>query len=154
MFTRRIFLTGGTAVTALSLGFSAAGAETFPVELSEAEWRAKLTPDQFLVLRENATEEAFSSPLHLETRDGTYACAGCGHEVYAAADKFFSDSGWPAFTKGVGILTGPDAIYGNLLTATHCANCGGHQGHIFNDGPEPLGDRHCINGLSMTFTAA
>lgn len=154
MVTRRIFLASGTAATALAFGFTAAGAETFPVELSEADWRAKLTPDQFLVLRENATEEAFSSPLHLEMRDGTYACAGCGNEVYAAADKFFSDSGWPAFTKGVGIITGPDQVYGTMLMETHCANCGGHQGHIFKDGPEPLGDRHCINGLSMTFTAA
>ncbi len=154
MLTRRIFLIGGTAVTALAAGLRPVLAAEFPLMLTEAEWRARLTPDQFLVLRANATEEAFTSPLHEETRDGTYACAGCGHEVYAAEDKFYSDSGWPAFTKGVGIITGPDPKYGALLTETHCANCGGHQGHIFKDGPEPLGDRHCINGLSMVFTAA
>lgn len=153
MFTRRTFLTASTAVVAI-LGSGRAMA--FPVELSEAEWREKLTPDQFLVLREGATEEAFTSPLHEETREGTYHCVGCDHAIYSSADKFYSDSGWPAFTKGIegGIETGPDPVYGALLTEVHCANCGGHQGHIFNDGPEPLGERHCINGLSMTFIPA
>ncbi len=150
---RRVFLT--TAAAALMVG-SAARAAGFPVMRTEAEWRAMLTEDQYAVLRANATELAFSSPLHLETRAGDYGCAGCGHVVYQSKTKFHSDSGWPAFYEGApgGILTGPDPKYGAMLTEIHCANCGSHHGHIFNDGPEPTGERHCINGLGLVFRAA
>lgn len=152
---RRSFLTTSIAAAAVLAG-SPAFAAKFPVQLSEAEWRARLTEGQFVVLRQYGTEAPFSSPLHLETRAGDYACAGCGHVIYSSEDKFFSDSGWPAFSRPVrgGVGIGPDPTYGELLEEVHCANCGSHHGHIFNDGPEPTGERHCINGLGMVFEAA
>lgn len=157
MIDRRIFLGSGTAVAAFALatglGGRAMAAETFPYTLTDEEWRAKLTPDQYLILREAATEAQNSSPLQEEFRDGTYHCVGCGEAIFSSDTKFPSDTGWPAFSYGIegGIGTGPDKVYGALLTEVHCANCGSHHAHIFNDGPEPLGTRYCANGLVLDF---
>lgn len=149
---RRAFLT----TTAAAILATRAGAAGFPFTLTDAEWRARLSEVQYAVLRQNATEEPFSSPLHLEDRPGVYGCAGCGHVVYESFTKFHSDSGWPAFYQGApgGIETGPDPVYGEILIEIHCANCGSHHGHIFNDGPEPTGERHCINGVGLVFREA
>ncbi len=158
MIARRTFLGAGAATFAMTalprLAWAAEG--EFPFMLSEAEWRERLTGDQYLILREAATEAQFSSPLQEEFRDGVYHCVGCEAALYASDQKFPSDSGWPAFSRGIdgAVLTGPDKTYGALLTEVHCANCGGHHAHIFNDGPEPLGTRHCVNGLVLDFRPA
>ncbi|MGB3556778.1 MAG: peptide-methionine (R)-S-oxide reductase MsrB [Jannaschia sp.] len=151
---RRKFLAVSTAM--ISMPWTAR-AQTFPVTRTEAEWRAVLSPDAFAILRENATEPAFSHPYHDETSTGTYHCVGCAAPVYASADKYASDTGWPAFDRAISgqVLEGPDRVYGALLIEVHCATCGGHLGHIFNDGPEETtGLRHCINGRALEFRAA
>jgi peptide-methionine (R)-S-oxide reductase len=160
MFTRRHFLVSSLAVSALVPAAARAG---FEVDLSEAEWRKRLSPARFAVLREEATERAFSnslmgerSPLLKEARKGNYLCAGCGNPVYASATKFDSGTGWPSFWDALpgGIGTRPDpGLLGNR-TEVHCRRCGGHLGHVFDDGPAPTGKRHCINGLAMTFSPA
>lgn len=162
MIGRRTFLRGGTALAALGLILPALGGRAmaaegnFPFTLTEAEWRARLTPDQYLILRETATEAQFSSPLQEEFRDGVYSCVGCGNALYESDQKFASETGWPAFSKPIdgAVGIGPDPTYGALLEEVHCANCGSHHAHIFNDGPPPLGTRHCVNGLVLDFTPA
>jgi peptide-methionine (R)-S-oxide reductase len=125
----------------------------FPVSRSEAEWRAALTPEQFRVLREHGTERAGTSPLNAEKRAGTFACAGCGKPLFDAAAKFESGTGWPSFDQPLegAVGTSEDRSYGMLRVEVHCANCGGHLGHVFPDGPPPTGLRYCINGEAMTF---
>jgi len=156
---RRSFL----AATGLSFyGLRAGAAEgEFPLSLSRAEWRDRLTPAQFAVLREEATERAFTntlmgerSPLLDEDRAGTYNCAGCGQGLYRSETKFDSGTGWPSFWQAVDGATGTrkDRSFFMTRTEVHCSNCGGHQGHIFDDGPQPTGKRHCLNGLALTFT--
>ena len=160
MTDRRTFLGGGTALAALVIsagwGGRAMAADAYPFTLTDAEWRARLTPDQYLILREGATEAHGSSPKQEEFRDGTYHCVGCGEALFSSEAKFHSDSGWPAFSYGIegGIATGPDPVYGALLTEVHCANCGSHHAHIFNDGPPPLDTRYCANGLVLDFRPA
>lgn len=129
----------------------------FEVTRSEAEWRKILTRAQFQVLREEATEKAFSSPLDTEKRAGTFHCAGCDLALYSASHKFDSGTGWPSFWQPVSknaVGTRKDRSFFMLRTEVHCARCGGHQGHIFDDGPNPTGKRHCINGVAMKFKAA
>jgi peptide-methionine (R)-S-oxide reductase len=124
--------------------------------LSEADWRKRLTPMQYRVLREAATERPFSHPLDKEKRAGVFHCAGCAQPLYSSKTKFDSGTGWPSFwapLKG-GIATATDLDLGYPRTEVHCKRCGGHLGHVFNDGPKPTGKRYCMNGAAMTFRPA
>lgn len=130
-----------------------AASKSFEITRTEAEWREILTETQYAVLREEATERAFTSPLNDEKRAGTYHCAGCDLPLYSSKTKFDSGTGWPSFYEAlpdaVGTRTDFKLIYPR--TEVHCRRCGGHLGHIFNDGPAPTGERHCINGVALTF---
>jgi peptide-methionine (R)-S-oxide reductase len=130
-------------------------AEKFEVSHTEAEWRKLLNPAQYAVLRQAATERPFSSPLDHEKRSGTFACAGCDLDLFSSTTKFDSGTGWPSFwaplEKAVGTTT--DASLGMIRKAVHCRRCGGHLGHVFDDGPRPTGLRYCMNGVAMTFKA-
>lgn len=160
---RRHIIAHGLAVsTAGLIGMSiftrksnAAPAETFEIELSEAQWRAKLTPAQFSVLREHGTERAGSSALNNEKRAGKFHCAGCDLPVFDASTKFESGTGWPSFYQPLadGIRTREDRGFFMVRTEVHCRRCGGHLGHVFEDGPKPTGLRYCMNGVAMTFVA-
>ncbi|MFZ1725487.1 MAG: peptide-methionine (R)-S-oxide reductase MsrB [Albidovulum sp.] len=125
----------------------------FEIEKTEAEWRAILTPAQFAVLREEDTERAGSSPLDKEHREGTYACAGCDLPLYSSKAKYDSGTGWPSFYEPLPDAVATKADWGILgkRTEVHCRRCGGHLGHVFNDGPEPTGKRYCMNGVAMVF---
>jgi peptide-methionine (R)-S-oxide reductase len=135
---------------------TAGAAATFELSHSDAEWRTLLTRDQFEVLRHEATERPFSSPLLHEVRRGTFACAGCDLPLFSSTTKFESHTGWPSFwiplEKAVG--TTRDVTLGVVRTAVHCRRCGGHLGHVFDDGPKPTGLRYCMNGVAMTFKPA
>lgn len=167
MATRRGILMGGGAVGALAAlaggliwrgGPKAQAAETgsFEVTLTEAEWRERLSPEAYAVLREEATERPFSSPLDKLTDGGIYACAGCAQEVYASEAKYDSGTGWPSFYESLPDAVGTRTDYKLLYprTEVHCGRCGGHLGHVFNDGPEPTGMRHCLNGVALAFQPA
>lgn len=120
---------------------------------SDEEWRAKLTPEQFRVLRKHGTERAGTSPLNVEHRAGTFHCAGCGQELFTSETKFDSGTGWPSFwapTKDA-VETTIDRTLGMERTEVHCARCKGHLGHVFPDGPRPTGLRYCMNGVSLSF---
>lgn len=159
--TKRTFL-GGTAAALGSLlagcarGAADRSAEMFEITKSPAEWRAILPPERYAVLREEKTETPRSSPLDAEGRDGVYACAGCALPVYASATKFDSGTGWPSFTAPIpgAVRTRPDGILVFERTEVHCRRCGGHLGHVFDDGPPPTGQRYCMNGAAMTFRVA
>ena len=130
------------------------GAEpVFPVHRTDDEWRRTLTPQQYDVLRDHATERPFSSPLNAEKRSGTYACAGCGQALFASSTKFESGTGWPSFWQPLpdAVGTSVDRTLFMVRTEVHCANCGGHLGHVFTDGPPPTGLRYCINGAALVF---
>lgn len=156
---RRTFFKTGTAVmlgSQLSIwgGYRSSKAEEmFEVMLSELEWRSKLNPEQFAVLREEDTEKPFTSALYEEKREGVYACAGCNLALYSSAAKYNSGTGWPSFYQAIAdaIRTKEDNTFFTTRTEAHCRRCGGHLGHIFEDGPQPTGKRHCINGVSLTF---
>jgi peptide-methionine (R)-S-oxide reductase len=128
-------------------------AETFPVTRDDAEWRQRLDPAQFNVLRNHATERPGTSPLNEEKRLGTFVCAGCGKPLFASGTKFESGTGWPSFTQPLegGVATTQDRSLFMTRTEVHCADCGGHLGHVFPDGPKPTGLRYCMNGIAMTF---
>lgn len=121
---------------------------------SDEEWRAALTPDQFEVLRCHGTEMRGSSPLNKEKRAGVFACAGCGQPLFDSEAKYDSGTGWPSFTapKDGAVATTVDRSHLMVRTEVHCQRCGGHLGHVFDDGPGPTGQRYCMNGVSMTFT--
>ncbi|MCX8281198.1 peptide-methionine (R)-S-oxide reductase MsrB [Phyllobacterium sp. 0TCS1.6C] len=166
MMTRRmLFGTAltGVAVAALSrfMGPSpsrAAGkaAGKFEIERTDAEWRALLSPDQYEVLRQEGTERAFSSPLDHEKRKGIFACAGCDLPLFDSATKFDSGTGWPSFWQPLqnAVIEKSDTSWGMIRTAVECRRCGGHLGHVFDDGPQPTGLRYCMNGIAMKFNPA
>lgn len=130
-----------------------AQAKSYPVSYSEAEWRKRLTPEQFRILRKAGTERPFSSPLNAEHRKGTFLCAADGNPLFSSATKFDSGTGWPSFWKPLpgAVGTSTDFKLGYPRTEVHCARCGGHLGHVFDDGPQPTGKRYCMNGDAMTF---
>jgi peptide-methionine (R)-S-oxide reductase len=128
--------------------------KTFEVTKTDAEWKAQLSPEAYQVLRHEATEPAFSSPLNDNHQKGTYVCAGCGTPLYESEHKFDSGTGWPSFDRVIdgNVAFSTDNKLGYTRTEEHCATCGGHLGHMFNDGPkETTGKRHCINGVALKF---
>jgi peptide-methionine (R)-S-oxide reductase len=158
MHSRRTLL--ATAALAGLSGPGVAAARSgawFEVELDEAEWRRRLAPDRFEVLRKHATERAGSSPLDREKRRGLFHCAGCDRPLFDAAAKYDSGTGWPSFRApiegAVGTSTDRSFLW-QTRTEVHCSRCGGHLGHVFDDGPPPAGKRYCMNGLAMTFRPA
>lgn len=159
-FTRRALLAAaGTGAVALTIGCSAGeseAAQAFPFRLSDAEWRKRLSPAAFDVLREEGTERPFSSPLNKEKRAGSFACAGCGHPLFSSRTKFESGTGWPSFWAPLdnAVATRSDRTLMMVRTEVVCRRCGGHLGHVFDDGPKPTGKRYCMNGVAMTFRPA
>jgi peptide-methionine (R)-S-oxide reductase len=132
---------------------TATPAEHYEVEKPEDEWRRELSPEQFRVLRGHGTERPGTSPLNAEKRPGTFTCAGCGAPVFDAATKYESGTGWPSFYAPLegAVATRSDRSFFMTRTEVHCANCGGHLGHVFPDGPPPTGQRYCMNGVAMAF---
>jgi peptide-methionine (R)-S-oxide reductase len=128
--------------------------ETFPVQKTEEEWRAILSPEAYRVLRCHGTERAGTSPLNREKRARVYACAGCGAPLFTSEAKFDSGTGWPSFFRPIegAVGTREDRSFFMRRTEVHCATCGGHLGHVFPDGPPPTGLRYCINGVALVFT--
>lgn len=128
-------------------------ADNFPVRYSDQQWRARLSLAAYHVLRQKGTEKPFSSPLLAEHRPGTFACAGCGKALFDAKAKYDSHTGWPSFWEVLAdaVVTADDSSLGMSRTEVVCADCGGHLGHLFHDGPEPTGLRYCMNGVAMVF---
>lgn len=147
---------GAIALNFAAIAKAANPSGTFAVAHTEAEWRKLLTPDQFSVLREEGTEYPNSSPLLHEARKGNFACAGCDQEAFSSTTKFESGTGWPSFWAPLGNAVGTtsDKTFGMARTAVHCGRCGGHLGHVFNDGPKPTGLRYCLNGVALKFHPA
>ncbi|SEN31958.1 peptide-methionine (R)-S-oxide reductase [Pseudomonas sp. ok272] len=170
MFSRRQMLLagGGLGVAALVAGVLpklgipggvialAHADETFAVNHSEAQWRTLLSAEQYEILRQEGTERAYSSALNQEHRNGTFACAGCELALFSSNTKFDSHTGWPSFWAPLdhAVATREDRAYGVLREEVHCRRCGGHLGHVFNDGPQPTGLRYCMNGLALAFVPA
>ena len=127
--------------------------KTFEVTKSDAEWRAALSPEAYRVLREHGTERAGTSPLDKQYAKGTFSCAGCGLPLFASETKFDSRTGWPSFYKPLdgAVGTTSDRSFFMVRTEVHCRRCGGHLGHVFDDGPAPTGLRYCMNGVSLSF---
>ncbi|NBA95967.1 peptide-methionine (R)-S-oxide reductase MsrB [Pseudomonas sp. R5(2019)] len=134
----------------------ATAAQAFEISHTDAQWRALLSAEQYQVLRKEGTERAYSSPLNDEHRAGIFACAGCGLPLFSSTTKFDSHTGWPSFWQPLenAVAVRTDSSYGMVRDEVHCRRCGGHLGHVFNDGPRPTGLRYCMNGLAMTFTPA
>jgi peptide-methionine (R)-S-oxide reductase len=160
--SKRTFLGGAGAAIVAGVGAvfatrsTKASAETFEVNLTPEEWRRRLGPERFRVLRQQSTERAGSSPLNNEHRRGTFLCAGCDLPVYRSQDKFESGTGWPSFVRPIqgAVRTREDRSLILARTEVHCRRCGGHLGHVFDDGPPPTGQRWCMNGLALKFVPA
>jgi peptide-methionine (R)-S-oxide reductase len=168
MLSRRQFivLSGSAGVAVIALGVLPKFADgqsmtpqdapigTFEVSHSEAQWHTLLNDEQFQVLRREATERPYSSPLNDEHRSGTFACAGCQLHLFSSSTKFDSHTGWPSFWVPLDNATAirTDTSFGVLRKEVHCRRCGGHLGHVFTDGPKPTGLRYCMNGVAMTFS--
>ena len=160
IFTRReLIVSGGTVIAFVALvgprlfSSPARAGERFPVMHSDAEWQQLLGPAAYAVLRREATERPGSSPLLDEHRAGTFVCAGDGQPLFSSKTKFDSGTGWPSFWAPLphGIATRTDTTLGIARTEVHCTRCGGHLGHVFDDGPRPTGLRYCMNGVAMKF---
>lgn len=159
--TRRKFL-GSTALAGLTglfamsrlTGADAGTTEKFEVTKTDAEWKAQLSPEAYDVLRHEGTERPFTSPLNDEHRHGTFDCAGCDLPLFSSETKFDSGTGWPSFYKPLGnaVATRNDMSFFMTRTEVHCRRCGGHLGHVFNDGPPPTGLRYCMNGAALKFS--
>jgi peptide-methionine (R)-S-oxide reductase len=160
--TRQDLIRGGLAIGAFALANRIFGGRTIAVaqtthyqfELTDAQWRARLTPEQYAVLRQQATETAWSSPLENEHRPGIYACAGCDLSLFSSTTKFDSGTGWPSFWAPLPNAIGTsvdNSLFGETRTEVHCSRCGGHLGHVFDDGPKPTGLRYCMNGVALVF---
>jgi peptide-methionine (R)-S-oxide reductase len=158
MLTRRTALSGLAAVASASLlqATAARAGGDDHVAYSDAEWRARLTPEQYEILRKEGTERPFTSPLLHEERKGVFACAGCGLDLFSSSTKFDSGTGWPSFWAPLdnAVETHVDKSFGMIRSAVTCRRCDGHLGHVFDDGPKPTGLRYCMNGLALTFKPA
>jgi peptide-methionine (R)-S-oxide reductase len=141
------------ALLVFGCGKSATAKTRYAVTYSDAEWKKRLSPAAYLVLRREDTERPYTSPLNKEKRKGTFVCAACNQRLFASATKFESGTGWPSFYAPLagGIGTKTDYKIGVPRTEVHCARCGGHLGHVFDDGPKPTGKRYCMNGVAMKF---
>ncbi|MGO7172053.1 peptide-methionine (R)-S-oxide reductase MsrB [Rhizobium leguminosarum] len=155
---RSLLMSAAFGALAVHLGMAgkAIAGETFAVTHTEEEWRKLLTPDQYVILRQAGTEHPFTSALLHEERKGNFACAGCDQDLFSSATKFDSGTGWPSFWAALekAVRTTSDTTFGMVRTAVDCSRCGGHLGHVFDDGPKPTGLRYCMNGLAMTFRPA
>jgi peptide-methionine (R)-S-oxide reductase len=163
MMTKRTLGLGAVGAVAAGLGARLFGSTSeakdtlvYPVSYSEAEWKQRLTPEQYRVLRQHGTERARTSPLNAEKRNGTFVCAGCDQPLFTSDTKYESGTGWPSFYKPIEGAIGTSQDNTLLMTRTevHCSRCGGHLGHVFNDGPAPTGLRYCMNGIAMKFQPA
>ena len=158
--TRRAWLVGGGSVAVLAalwwMRDDRADAATFEVVKSDEEWKRLLSPAAYKVLRHEATERPYSSPLNKEHRKGTFACAGCELPLFSSETKFESGTGWPSFYKPLPDAVGTSTDRSLLVARTevHCRRCGGHLGHVFDDGPKPTGLRYCMNGVALMFNPA
>jgi peptide-methionine (R)-S-oxide reductase len=154
---RRYFLgaaaTGVLGLALWGMGRGEAEAAGFPFNLPDTEWKKRLSPQAYNVLRHAATEYPNTSPLLNEHRAGTFLCAGCAQRLFSSKTKFDSGTGWPSFYAPLphAVATSRDVSLGEARTEVHCARCGGHLGHVFDDGPKPTGLRYCMNGVAMRF---
>jgi peptide-methionine (R)-S-oxide reductase len=158
-YTKREMLRfAGVGAIALTFGCGegvSARKGKFAVTKTDAEWKKLLSPAAYKVLRQEDTERPYSSPLDKEKRKGTFVCAGCAQRLFSSAHKYDSGTGWPSFYQPLAgaVGTATDYKLGYARTEVHCARCGGHLGHVFNDGPKPTGKRYCMNGVAMKFVA-